>query len=553
MQKLWFKNAQFYGLDIRRFQDTNGDGFGDIAGAIQHLDYIKDLGFDAIWLLPFFDSPLRDNGYDIRDYYRVDPRVGTLEEFIQLLEEAHKRELRVVIDLVMNHTSNEHPWFVASRRDPNSRYRDYYVWTETIPEKTLSDEVVFPDVEDSVWAHDPEVGAYYFHRFYHFQPDLRIDNPHVQEEIFKAIDFWLAIGVDGFRIDAAPLMLEPKGIPEAQMEHPHRLLENLHDFAIDRRFGTVLLGEANVPLKEMDEFFGGDTRMNMLFNFQIGPHILLAFARGDALPLYNYILTSVDPPQGDQWLNFLRHHDEVTLDVLPEEQREEIFKVFAPDEDMRIYGRGIRRRLAPMLSEDGQGMNRPKMELAFSFLFATSGTPMVFYGDEIGMGDDLSLPERNAVRSPMQWNGEKNGGFSSADELIAPVISEGAFAYTKVNVEREQANPDSFLHWMKKLIAARKQNPEIGYRHGQVLANDENDQRALAHIFPRAREAHKDSCVVVFHNFSDQPVKISVTLPEDEGTEIKTRVTIQRGCKLRQDGIHLSAELEPYGYLWAQY
>ena len=542
----WYKNAVFYGLDVRRFQDSNGDGFGDIPGLIDRLDYLSELGVDALWMLPFFDTPFGDNGYDIRDYYRIDPRVGSLEDFSRLVEAARERGIRLVIDLVMNHTSHEHPWFQASRRDAESRYRDYYIWTEKIPKKTIG-ETIFPGEEDGVWEHDPLAKAHYFHRFYHFQPDLKISNPEVREEIFKVIDFWLSFGVDGFRIDAAPIMIDPKGFKNNVMEDPHQFFRDMHNYVLSRQAETVLLAEANVQLDLMDEFFGGDTEFNMLFNFLIGPHIMLALARENAHPLHVYLQDQIDPPKNDQWLNFIRNLDEFTLEKMPEREKRDIMKVYAPEKDMLIYDRGIRRRLAPMLSDGEPDINQEKIELAYSLLFSFPGTPMFVYGDEIGMGDDLSLPGRNAARTPMQWTAEKNAGFSSAETLVAPVIEEGIFRYKKVNVASQQRDPKSLYHFMKALIAARKSCPEIGLCHEVPIETEEKDEQIVAHHYcPDV--GGENSPPLFFHNLSAETR--SATIPIDKRYAGKIQRQIGRGEVLSSEDGKLRVKLPPYGYLW---
>ena len=552
MDHFWYENAIFYGVDVRRYQDSNGDGFGDLPGLINRLDYIQNLGVDALWLLPIYDSPLKDNGYDVRDYFRLDPRVGTLEDFTQLVTETRKRNMHLMIDLVMNHTSNEHPWFQASCRDAGSRYRNYYVWTNTIPKETMGGGPVFPGMENSVWTYDHEARAYYYHRFFHFQPGLRVANPAVQEEIFNVLDFWLSMGVDGFRIDAAPIMLETKGLPDTHMHHPHRLFENMHDFLAERRRDTVLLGEVDLPLQRMDKFFGGGSEMNMLFNFQIAPHIMLALAEQDAGPIYDYLRDALIPPANDQWLNFLRHHDELTLGMLPERQREEIFKVFAPQESMRIFGRGIRRRIAPTLSEGCEEINWPVIELAFSLLFATPGTPMVFYGDEIGMGDDLSLEGRTAVRTPMQWNGAKNAGFSTADDLIAPVIDDELFDYRKINVAVEEDNPDSFLTWMKDMIACRKAFPAIGLCQPIILNLEEGGNYVIALYYGSIPGREGSIPLVLFHNLSPQERTVTACLPEEHHRTAQPVVKLGRGEQLGFEEGQLTVKLPGFGYLWVQ-
>ncbi len=550
-RSIWYEDAVFYGMDIRRFQDSNGDGIGDIRGLISRLDYLTDLGITALWLLPFQDTPLQDNGYDVRDYYQVDPRVGTLDDFIELVQETKKRDIHLVMDLVMNHTSKEHPWFEASRRDPHSRYRNYYVWTEEIPEDDqYSGEPVFPGEEDSVWTYDPVAKAYYYHRFYHFQPDMRTSNPMVQEEIFRALDFWLALGVDGFRIDAAPLMVEPKGLESTVIEDPFKLFRELHHHAVSRKPDVVLLGEANVPMDDMDKFFGGGSMMNMLFNFLLGPHILLSFARENAQPIHTYLEDLLEPPENDQWLNFIRNHDEMTLEIMPEEQRQVIYEHFAPKEEQRIYDRGLRERITPILSGEGKPMHREKLEMAFSLLFSTPGTPIFMYGDEIGMGSDLSLPGRFPVRTPMQWSDEKNAGFSTADDLIAPVIDEGPFSYKAINVEHQKADANSFWHFMKQMIAERKDAPEVGLCPVNLLEPEKRDPRLLIHYFMPVQDSPRQNPLVFIHNVS--PDTVSGVIDHEVISQDEAKVRLGRGKLVRAEKAKMEVELPPYGYLWIQ-
>jgi maltose alpha-D-glucosyltransferase / alpha-amylase len=550
MAGMWYENAIFYGVDIRRFQDSNEDGFGDLKGLISRLDYLAELGVDALWLLPFFDTPLRDNGYDIRDYYQVDPRVGTIDDFIELVEEVKKRKIRLVMDLVMNHTSDEHPWFQAARRDPDSRYRNYYSWSDSIPEKSAGGGPIFPGEEDSVWTYDALANAYYFHRFYHFQPGLHVANPEVQEEIIKVVDFWLSLGADGFRFDAAPIMTEAKGLEKTKPKDPDRIFKELHRFITRRNPEAVLLGEANVSMEAIGDFFGGSSEMNMLFNFMLGPHVLLAIARGEAGPLRNFLEQIYIPPEKDVWLNFLRNHDEFTLEKMMEGEIEAIFQAYAPEENMRIYGRGIRRRLAPMLSKDGQDMHRQKMELAFSLLFASPGSPLFMYGDEIGMGENLALPGREPVRTPMQWSKEENAGFSGAKRLFAPVVSEGPFGYEQVNVSEQREETGSFWYFVRDLIAVRKTRPEIGVCTVQVLEVERNDQEILVFRYPSIEDDQRDISLILFHNLSQQALSTTVDFQIASGHS--PEVLFGNGSVMSGEKEKLAAELPPYGYLWVQ-
>jgi maltose alpha-D-glucosyltransferase / alpha-amylase len=549
MTSMWYENAIFYGIDIRRFQDSNNDGFGDLQGLISRLDYLADLGCDALWLLPFFDSPLRDNGYDVRDYYQIDPRVGKLEDFTELVQEARKRNIRLVIDLVMNHTSDQHPWFQAARCDPESRYRNYYIWTDSPPKKSAG-APVFPGEEGSVWTHESRANSYYFHRFYHFQPDLRVANPDVQAEIFKIIDFWLSLGVAGFRFDAAPLMIEPKGFPGTEPDQPHKIFEEIYRYISQRNPETVLLAEADVPPDQADEFFAGESEMNMLFNFLIGPHIFLALALGKAEPLYAYFKNLVFPPAHDQWLIFLRNLDELNIAKMAPDHKKVLYDTYAPETNMRIYGRGIRRRLAPMLSKPGSGIDYQKLELAFSLLFSSPGAPLIMYGDEIGLGENLELTGRDAARTAMQWSKDKNAGFSAKDNLIAPVVRGGPFGYETINVCDQLSDTGSLLHYVKNLIAIRKKCPEIGLYPVRVLEQEEDDQRVIVSGYPTVSDDSENVSLLLFHNLSAHALSTTLSFPHASDDSLD--VLFGNGRILPSQQENLVIELPPYGYLWVR-
>lgn len=546
MPSAWYQNAIFYGVDIRRFQDSNDDGFGDIQGLISRLDYLVDLGVNALWLLPFFDTPLRDNGYDIRDYYRVDPRVGTLEDFLELAEQCKTRDIRLLLDVVMNHTSDEHPWFEASRRDPDSHFRGYYIWSEQIPEVTEDGGPVFPGEEDKVWTYDPVAKAYYHHRFYHFQPELYTANPDVREEIHRVVDFWLTMGADGFRFDAAPLMLENMDAPAWNKREAHSLFKDLHKTITNRRPDAAMLAEANLQMSQMDEFFGGGSEMNLLFNFLLGPHILLALAEQKANPVSTYLKDLLVPPETDEWVNFLRNLDELSLEILPDKQKEVIYQAFAPQEDMKIYNRGIRRRLAPMMAEGDPADTRNRLELVFSLCFSFPGVPMFIYGDEIGMGDDLSLPGRHSVRLPMQWSAEVNGGFSRAGELIAPALSSGPYGYSRVNVSSQQEDPGSFLNFMKGLIAVWKTCPELGQRNAQVIEKGVSDDRILAHCYDAVQSEKKT--LMMLHNLSGEVVSSSIPYPSKQPQDPQTLLGNGEIESSGEQG--MTVRMPAFGYLW---
>jgi len=420
---LWYKDAIIYSLDVKTFQDADGDGCGDFRGLGERLDYLSSLGVTCLWLLPFYPSPNRDDGYDVMDYYAVDPRLGTLGDFVEFMHKARERGIRVLIDLVVNHTSDQHPWFQAARRSKDSPYRDYYIWSDTLP-ATAHEGMEFPGYQDAVWEWDEVAQAYYFHRFYRYQPDLNISNPAVREEICRVMGFWLELGISGFRVDSAPFLVEMKGAAARPGEDHYDYLREFRDFLNWRRGDAILLAEANVSRDKVCEYFGDDAKVQMLFSFLLNQHLFLALARQEAEPLVRGMRLAPVPPPTGQWANFLRNHDELDLGRLTDEERQEVFRAFAPDPDMQLYERGIRRRLPPMLGGD-----RRRIEMAYSLLFSLPGTPVLRYGEEIGMGDDLSLPERESVRTAMQWSNEKNAGFSTADpdRLVHRVIVDGPF------------------------------------------------------------------------------------------------------------------------------
>jgi maltose alpha-D-glucosyltransferase / alpha-amylase len=540
MKNLWYKDAIIYSLDVETFMDANGDGIGDFIGLTKRLNHIAGLGVTCLWLLPFYPSPNRDNGYDVMDYYNVDPRLGTLGDFVEFMHQARDRGIRVIIDLVVNHTSNQHPWFQSARSDKNSKYRNYYVWSDD-PPKDPKAELIFPGVQESIWEYDEQAGAYYLHRFYKEQPDLNTANPEVCEEIRKIMGFWLELGVSGFRVDAAPYLIEPLGIEDAKHGELHNLLSQMREFVSERRGDGVLLAEANVEPDKIPLYFGDGDRMNMLFNFLLNQYMFLALAREQAAPIIEGLKIIPDTPPTGQWVNFLRHHDELNLNQLTKEEQEEIFAAFAPDETMQIYGHGIRRRLPPMLGGD-----RRRLELAYSLLFSLPGTPLLRYGDEIGMGDDLSLEGRTSVRTPMQWSNTQNGGFSTApqDALTRPVISEGEYGYQQVNATTEQRDPNSLLNWMERLIRIRQQCPELGRGKWCILKTDEPS------VFAHCCEWEGDTLLAV-HNLAKQPC--TVTLKSKDFNPKHLMELFANRQYEPFDGNSSSIELNAYGYRWFRF
>ncbi|MDX2097099.1 MAG: alpha-amylase family protein [Leptolyngbyaceae cyanobacterium bins.59] len=550
MQNFWYKNAIVYSLDVETFMDSDGDGVGDFQGLTQRLDYLAGLGITCLWLLPFYPSPNRDNGYDVTNYYDVDPRLGTLGDFVEFVHQAHDRGIRILVDLVINHTSLEHPWFQKARSDKHSKYRSYYVWSKNPhPEPSL---IAFPTQEDSIWEYDEQAGASYLHHFYKEQPDLNIGNPEVREEILRIMGFWLALGVSGFRIDAAPFVIENVGIEHARPEELQQFLQQMQEFVSARQSDAILLAEANVPPEKISVYFGDGDRMQMLFNFLLNQHLFLALARQEVDALKDGLKGLPTIPPNCQWLNFVRHHDELTLDQLSKEQQQEIFAVFAPTEDMQIFGRGIRRRLPPMVKN-----HRDRMEMIYSLAFSLPGTPLLRYGDEIAMGDDLSLPGRDSVRTPMQWSDQPNGGFSTAPSNVLPhpVITEGQYGYPCTNVDTEQRSPASFLKWMEHLIRTRRQCPEFGEGTWRILSTDEPS--VFVHLSETHSETHSaihPTAILALHNLGDRPC--IVTLSELESHQL-TEVFNDNFSPLRQGQSYQAIDqnthtftLNAYGYRW---
>ncbi|WP_327054091.1 alpha-amylase family protein [Halomicrococcus gelatinilyticus] len=539
----WYKNSVMYAVDVERFNDSDGDGIGDFPGLTNRLDYISRLGVDCLWLLPFYPTPNRDNGYDVMDYYEVDDRLGDLGDFAEFLNEAGSRGIRVIVDLVVNHTSDQHPWFQEAREDPDSKYRDYYVWVDDPDEADVEAETVFPGQEESVWSYDEVADAYYFHKFYGFEPGLNISNPDVRDEIRSIMGYWLRLGVDGFRFDAAAHMIGPKGLESKRPDDPHGVLRNFRRFVTKRKGDAVLLGEVDVAPNRLGEYFGdGDgDELTMLFNFLLDNYLFLGLARENMEPIVEGIRLLPTVPTEGQWVNFLRNLDELDLGRLTESEREDVFEAFAPEEEMRIYGRGIRRRLAPMLDGDER-----RIRMAFSLLFSMPGTPMFVYGDEIGMGEDLSQAGRTAVRTPMQWANEENAGFSDApaDDLVLPVVEEGQFGHDRVNVTDQEFDPDSLFNWMQRLVALRKENPELGWGKFDLLETEEPGV-----IIHRCR--WDGTGVLAIHNLADEETDVTFSLPGDPRlVDVFANRQYDPLDSAESDGYEFT--IDPYGYRWSR-
>ncbi|MEZ2419292.1 alpha-amylase family protein [Luteibacter sp. RCC_6_2] len=529
---LWYKNAIVYCLSVGTFQDSNGDGTGDFQGLGRRLEYLQGLGVTAIWLMPFQTSPCKDGGYDIADYYNVDPRYGTLGDFVEFTHAARQRGMRVMMDLVVNHTSDRHPWFRDACRDPSSKYRDWYVWSDTRPDGA-KEGMVFPGVQKSTWSYEKTAKAWYFHRFFDFQPDLNTSNPHVQAEILKIMGFWIQLGVSGFRMDAVPFVISTKGVDVARPKEQFDMLRSFRELLQWRQGDAIILAEANVLPKDDMQYFGSDgDRLQMMFNFQVNQNLFYALATADVRPLAKALEKTKSRPATAQWAQFLRNHDELDLGRLTAGQRERVFAEFGPDKDMQLYGRGIRRRLAPMLRND-----RRRIELAYSLMLTLPGTPVLRYGDEIGMGDDLTLPERECARTPMQWSTEPFAGFTAARRASARVISKGPFGYRHINVAQQRRDPGSLLNWMERVIRMRKEIPEVSWGDFEVLPLDDN-----AVLMMRYR--WRGNATLFLHNLSEAPCEAAFSLPDR-----LTNVLSEDHSEPDGHGRH-HVMLEPYGYRW---
>ncbi len=532
---LWYKSAIIYCLDVEKYQDANGDGVGDFEGLMRRLDYLQGLGVTCVWLQPFYPSPNRDNGYDVADFYGVHDKHGSLGDFVEFMNRADSLGIRVIVDLVVNHTSVDCPWFQAARQDRHSYYRDWYVWADERP-KNHRDGIVFPGQQTSTWDYDRRAGQWYFHRFYKHQPDLNTWNPYVRQEIQKIMGFWLQLGVAGFRMDAVPFLLQKKGAG-VEWDQDFELLKEMRDFLQWRSGNAVLLAEANVPPEESMKYFGGEgDRLQLMLNFPVNQRLFYALATADLDPLVWALEQTWKRPRNAQWVQFLRSHDELDLGRLTDEQRDKVFAAFGSKKNMQLYDRGIRRRLAPMLGGD-----RRRLELAFSLLFSLPGTPMMQYGDEIGMGDNLRLPERECARTPMQWSADANGGFSRARKIVRPVIDDQAFGYQSVNVAAQRRDSASLLNWTERIIRARKECPEIGWGEFTVLRTNVTEVLAIRYDW-------RDTSLVTLHNFSAraQTVKLKVGCTRDE---LLAEVFDEHHSRVRNDGTH-HIRLKEYGWRW---
>jgi maltose alpha-D-glucosyltransferase / alpha-amylase len=537
--QLWFKDAIIYELSLRGFYDSNSDGIGDFAGLIKKLDYLEDLGVNAIWLLPFYDSPLKDDGYDVMDHCEVHPDFGTMGDFKAFLKEAHSRGIRVITELVLNHTSDQHPWFKRARKSkPGSRFREYYVWSDT-PEKYKEARVLLNDNESGNWTYDAEAKAYYWHRFYHHQPELNYDNPDVQLEVIKIIDFWAKLGVDGFRLASIPFLFEEEGTSCENLPQTHAFIKKIRNHVDKYYENIVMIAEANLWPEDAAAYFGNSDECHMNFNYPLMPRLFLGLRTEDSYPIVDIIEQTPKTPDNCQWALFLRNHDELALEMVTEEEKDYLLKAYAYDSHTR-FNIGIRRRLAPLLNND-----RRKIELLYTILFSLPGTPIIYYGDEIGMGDNVYLGDRNGVRTPMQWNMNLNAGFSDANpqKLYLPIITDPVYRYESVNVATQDENPSSLLFWMRNVMAMRKRLQVFG--RGDMKFIDSNNNKVLS--FLRSDDKQR---IIVVANLSQFSQSTILNLSEFKDCDV-TEVFSQNRFTGVGEGQY-TITIGPYGYFWFQ-
>ena len=533
----WYKDAIIYETHVKAFFDANGDGVGDFEGLLHKLDYLEDLGITCLWLLPFFPSPLRDDGYDIADYTGVNPAYGTLDDFRRLVEEAHRRDIAVLIELVVNHTSDQHPWFQRARRAPRgSPEREFYVWSDT-DQKYAGTRIIFTDTERSNWTWDEVAGQFYWHRFFHHQPDLNFDNPAVLEALLEVMRHWLDLGIDGFRLDAIPYLVERDGTSCENLPETHAVIKQIRA-AVEKDYpDRMLLAEANQRPDDVREYFGDGDECHMAFHFPVMPRIFMALRQEDAAPIVDIMRRTPAIPESCQWGMFLRNHDELTLEMVTDVERDYMVLAYAREPGQTINV-GIRRRLAPLV-ENG----RRRIELLNSILFSFPGTPILYYGDEIGMGDDVRRPDRDGVRTPMQWSTEENGGFSTAplSKLYSMPISDTVYGYPAVNVEAQLRNPSSLLHWMRNMIRLRKHFPVFG--RGTMEFLDAGNRKVLAYV-----RRYEEDTILCVANMSRNAQPARIDLAAFEGKTLVEMLGYTHFPRVSAEPYFLS--LGSYGYYW---
>jgi maltose alpha-D-glucosyltransferase/alpha-amylase len=544
----WYQKAVFYEILVRGFYDSNNDGSGDLRGITEKLDYLQWLGVDCIWLLPFYKSPLRDGGYDISDFWSVLPEYGDLADAVELVEEAHKRNIRIIADVVMNHTSDQHPWFLESRQDRTNPKADWYVWSDD--DTRYSDaRVIFVDTEKSNWTYDPVRGQFYWHRFFSHQPDLNYDNPEVATIMLDVVRYWLDIGLDGFRLDAVPYLFEREGTSGENLPETHDYLKRLRK-EVDALYpDKVLLAEANQWPEDVVEYFGDGDECHMCFHFPVMPRMFMALRRGQRHPITEILARTPEIPDGSQWGIFLRNHDELTLEMVSDEERDYMWSEYAKDPRMK-RNIGIGRRLTPLVDND-----RRVAELLHALLFSFPGSPILYYGDEIGMGDNIYLGDRDGVRTPMQWSPDRNAGFSRADfaQLYLPAIMDPVYGYQSVNVEAQLRNPSSQLHWTKRMLEVRKQHPVFGTGSFEVVSTDNPSVLAYVRCGRPDPEGNPDApidyvlCVSNLSRFA-QPAE----LPLQRWQGMLPTELIGRTAFPRIGELPYFVTLAPYGFYWFQ-
>ena len=534
---LWYRDAVFYEVPVKSFFDSTNDGTGDFNGLRIKLPYLHDLGVDAIWLLPFYRSPLKDDGYDISDYYSVQPEYGTLEDFKGFIAEAHALNIRVVADLVLNHISDQNQWFQDAKKSRDSPKRDWFVWSDS-DMKYSGVRIIFIDSEISNWTWEPNTKQYYWHRFYSHQPDLNYDNPEVREEMKNVIRYWLRLGLDGFRCDAVPYLFEREGTSCENLPETHEYFKEIRKMMDEEFPGTILLAEANQWPSDAKQYFGKGDEFHMAFNFPLMPRMFISLARENSFPLINIINQTLPIPDNCDWAIFLRNHDELTLEMVTDEERDIMYNEYAKLPKMRL-NLGIRRRLAPLVDND-----RATLELLNALMLSLPGTPIIYYGDEIGMGDNVYLGDRNGVRTPMQWSYDRNAGFSTADneQLYSPVVTNPNYHYESVNVESELRSGSSLLNWMKKMLRVRKNYSELLGRGG-IRFIDQKNRRVLTYV----RE-YKDQRMLCIFNLSRRPTYVELSLPEFRG--LKPLEAITKSPFPRIGDLPYFFTLPPRGFFW---
>ena len=537
-QPLWYKNAVFYQINVRAFFDSNQDGHGNLGGVTQKLDYLEHLGVTCLWIMPFYPSPLRDDGYDISDFYNIQEQYGNLDEFRTLIDAAHKRGIRIIMDMVMNHTSDQHDWFQQARADRNSPYRDFYVWSET-KEKYQEARIIFLDTEESNWSWDDQAGQFYWHRFYATQPDLNYDNPRVRETMLDVMRFWLKIGIDGFRADAVPYLFEREGTNCENLPETHAFLKEIRALLDQEYPDCILLAEANQWPQEVCEYFGNGDEFHMGFHFPVMPRIFMALKNADRTSIQWILDQTPAIPENCQWCTFLRNHDELTLEMVTEEERQWMWQEYAPDPRMRL-NLGIRRRLAPLLENDQR-----KIRLANALLFSLPGAPIIYYGDEIGMGDNIWLFDRNGVRTPMQWDAGVNAGFSQAapDKLYAPIIQHAPYGPDQVNVASQVSDHNSLLNFIRLLVKLRKQHHAFGFGNLQWCTLTNLSVLAF-------KRTYQNRTIVVLNNLSDSDQTVHLQESELYGTPVDL-ISQEQKAAFKDGEIQLT--LSAYQFLWLRY